>query len=101
MLDASSDEKDLKKGSKVELPFWMVPTLYEKKVVSFEIPRFYRVNYRFKNVLSVLSFFIIFIFYLGKFLRLIVKLLIYTSGGLISMTLDFTLQIWISKNPQT
>nr|SVE93328.1 EOG090X0G8U [Moina brachiata] len=46
MLDASSDEKDLKKGSKVELPFWMVPTLYEKKVVSFEIPRFYRVNYR-------------------------------------------------------
>lgn len=49
MIDPSADEKDLKKGSKVELPFWMVPTLYEKKVVTFEIPRYYRVNYRYNQ----------------------------------------------------
>jgi len=46
MLDQSADCEDLKQGSKVELPFWMVPTLYSKKVVTFEVPRYYKVNYR-------------------------------------------------------
>nr|SVE94570.1 EOG090X0G8U [Simocephalus serrulatus] len=46
MLDQSADDQDLKQGSKVELPFWMVPTLHSKKVISLEIPRHYKVNYR-------------------------------------------------------
>ena len=49
MLDQSADCEDLKQGSKVELPFWMVPTLYSKKVVTFEVPRYYKVNYRYKT----------------------------------------------------
>ena len=46
MLDQSADNEDLKLGSKVELPFWMVPTLHAKKIITFEIPRHYKVNYR-------------------------------------------------------
>nr|CAH0100694.1 unnamed protein product [Daphnia galeata] len=46
MLDQSADNEDLKQGSKVELPFWMVPTLHAKKIITFEIPRHYKVNYR-------------------------------------------------------
>nr|SVE74513.1 EOG090X0G8U [Daphnia barbata] len=46
MLDQSADDQNLKQGSKVELPFWMVPTLHAKKVITFEIPRHYKVNYR-------------------------------------------------------
>lgn len=46
ILDQSSDSEDLKQGSKVDIPFWMVPTLHAKKVITFEVPRFYKVNYR-------------------------------------------------------
>ena len=46
MLDQSADSENLKQGSKVELPFWMVPTLHAKKIVTFEVPRYYKVNYR-------------------------------------------------------
>ena len=46
MLDQSADSEHLKQGSKVELPFWMVPTLHAKKIVTFEVPRYYKVNYR-------------------------------------------------------
>ena len=46
MLDPSADDEDLKQGSKVEVPFWMVPTLFSKKVITFEIPKYYKVNYR-------------------------------------------------------
>ena len=47
MLDQSADSEHLKQGSKVELPFWMVPTLHAKKIVTFEVPRYYKVNYRY------------------------------------------------------
>jgi hypothetical protein len=56
MLDQSADNEDLKQGSKVELPFWMVPTLHAKKVISLEIPRHYKVNYRYLKVLSKFIF---------------------------------------------
>jgi len=46
ILDQSSDSEDLKQGSKVDIPFWMVPTLHAKKVVTLEVPRYYKVNYR-------------------------------------------------------
>nr|SVE92722.1 EOG090X0G8U [Megafenestra aurita] len=46
VLDPSADNENLKQGSKVELPYWMVPTLHSKKVITFEIPRYYKVNYR-------------------------------------------------------
>ena len=46
ILDQSSDSEDLKQGSKVDIPFWMVPTLHVKKVITFEVPRYYKVNYR-------------------------------------------------------
>lgn len=50
MLDQSADNVDLKQGSKVELPFWMVPTLHSKKIITFEIPRYYKVNYRYTTM---------------------------------------------------
>jgi len=46
ILDQSSDNEDLKQGSKVDVPFWMIPTLHAKKVITFEVPRYYKVNYR-------------------------------------------------------
>lgn len=46
ILDQSADSENLKQGSKVELPFWMVPTLHAKKIITFEVPRYYKVNYR-------------------------------------------------------
>ena len=46
MLDQSADNEDLQQGSKVELPFWMVPALHQKKVITFEVPKYYKINYR-------------------------------------------------------
>ncbi len=46
MLDASADDEDLKQGSKVEIPFWMIPTLSAKNIITFELPKYYKVNYR-------------------------------------------------------
>ena len=50
ILDQSSDNEDLKQGSKVDVPFWMIPTLHAKKVITFEVPRYYKVNYRLVNL---------------------------------------------------
>jgi hypothetical protein len=52
ILDQSADSENLKQGSKVELPFWMVPTLHAKKIITFEVPRYYKVNYRFSIYFS-------------------------------------------------
>ena len=65
ILDQSADNEDLKQGSKVELPFWMIPTLHSKKIITFEIPRHYKVNYRWMfcfDCLEVCFFFVYILF---------------------------------------
>lgn len=93
MLDASSDCVDLKQGSKVELPFWMVPTLHSKKVVTFEVPRHYKVNYRYP-LMVIFSFFFLahysFLDNQGKSSRRTALWLISTSGAPISTIWAFT-----------
>eukprot|EP00899_Mesostigma_viride_P014432 jgi/Mesvir1/22990/Mv05684-RA.1 len=40
-LDPSCDDDDLHEGSKVELPFWMVPFLAARDMVEVKLPKFY------------------------------------------------------------
>ena len=55
ILDQSADSENLKQGSKVELPFWMVPTLHAKKIITFEVPRYYKVNYRYNYLSPIMN----------------------------------------------
>ncbi|XP_034944077.1 DNA replication complex GINS protein PSF3 [Chelonus insularis] len=47
-LDVTSDSPDLKKGTKLELPFWLAQSLHcrRRPIVSVEIPKVYKESYR-------------------------------------------------------
>ncbi|KAF7996266.1 hypothetical protein HCN44_001898 [Aphidius gifuensis] len=47
-LDVSTDEEDLKKGTKLEFPFWLAQTMGCRRtpIVSIEIPKYYKEGYR-------------------------------------------------------
>ncbi|XP_036360071.1 DNA replication complex GINS protein PSF3-like isoform X2 [Octopus sinensis] len=47
-LDPSSDEKDIKPGTKLEFPFWLAQALCSQKrhIISVELPKPYRIGYR-------------------------------------------------------
>lgn len=45
-LDPSSDSPDLLPGTKLELPLWLAQGLYNRRIVSLELPKNYRKLYR-------------------------------------------------------
>lgn len=47
-LDLSSDSKDLKSGTKLELPLWLAEQLYVRNIpISIDIPKTYKERYRY------------------------------------------------------
>ncbi|KAK9820298.1 hypothetical protein WJX72_008713 [[Myrmecia] bisecta] len=51
-LDPSSDDKNLKQGSKVDIPLWMVPVLAQRNMLRVRVPRFYGEKMRVKMQLG-------------------------------------------------
>ncbi|KAK2723446.1 DNA replication complex GINS protein PSF3-like [Artemia franciscana] len=45
-LDPSSDSPDVVAGTKLELPFWLASFLFKQRIVSIEVPKFYKDYYR-------------------------------------------------------